>query len=242
MTEPTEPADYSHYESTQTGIPPIPPPPPPPVSRRKWWHIAVPILMVVALVALILVPNIALSKPPAHTLATHFDPGGTVAAQAGATQAAAGTATASVPTPTAHPTIIVETPTVDTSYTATDILSDLGKDGAPIGDVTYGTTIWSFSDDNYYVSVHATSSATWLDPPQTAGAASVGLWVYNSPSDAESAYTQVGVDELDPNSTLPHYLWPNEFLHGRCLLLITGWSSATAPWQGYQQALSQYCM
>jgi len=119
MTEPTEPADYSRYESTQTGIPPIPPPPP--NTRRPWWHVAVPILIVVAMVALIVVPNVVFSKQPVHIPATHFDPGATEAAQVGATQRAADTATASVPTPT--PTLApTPTPTKNPNYTANDII------------------------------------------------------------------------------------------------------------------------
>ena len=95
MTEPTQPADYSRYESTQTSIPPIPPPPPSPNTRRPWWHIGVPVLMVVALVALILVPNVALSKQP--TLTSHLHLGVTVTTHT--------LATASVPTPTQTPTL-----------------------------------------------------------------------------------------------------------------------------------------
>jgi hypothetical protein len=93
---------------TDYGIPPIPPPPPSPV-RRKWWYVVVPILMIVALIATIVIPNTITSpKQPTHTSTNHLDPGGTAAAQAGATQEAADTATANAPTPTPTPLLTDE--------------------------------------------------------------------------------------------------------------------------------------
>ena len=98
------------------------------------------------------------------------------------------------------------------------------------------------------MSVHATSSATWADPAQSAGAAAVGLWVYATPDDAQSAYMQVGNGEANPDpnpqaTPLPHSLTPSEYLHGCCLLLITGYdASGGEPWHGYEAAVDQECI
>lgn len=130
-----------------------------------------------------------------------------------------------------------------TDYTATDILADFGKDGCPCGyGTTYGISILDWSNGNYPVSTQSTSSTSWLDPAQTDGSASIGLWVYSSAADVQSAYTQVGTDERSPVTTWPEYMKPTEYLHGRCLLLITGYSSTIAPWEGYQNALDKYCV
>ena len=253
MTEPTQPADYSHYEPTKTGVPPIPIPPPPPNTRRPWWHIGVPALMVVALVALIIVPNIALSKQPVHTPATHIDPGATEAAQAGATQAAAETATASVPTPTPHPTIVVETPTsapaptVNQGYTASDIVAHMQAADSTVYVQSTGKSIWDFSHNDYYVTVYATSSVQFSGCPgmNCADTPYYGLWVYASPQDAESAWQQVSMDAITCTDTSPRAVGnivacgPNEYeaeyAHGRCLLL-----NADA-YSTYGQVVTQYC-
>jgi hypothetical protein len=191
MTEPTEPVNYTPYEPTSPSygdIPPIPPPPPP-NTRRPWWHIGVPILMGVALVTLILVPNIALSKPPAHTLATHFDPGATAAAQAGATQAAAETATASVPTPT--PTIApTPTPTKNPNYTAKDIIQAFQAAGLPTDRLTYLDAI-----SNRGITAIQAQSYAFFDDPSLCGGFNCGedtvsIDVYATAIDAATVYQQ----------------------------------------------------
>jgi len=161
-----EPTQYAKnpYETTAAyDVPPIPPPPPP-NNKRSWWYIAVPILMVVALVVLIAVPSIALSRQPTHTPVNHLDPGGTAAAQAGATQGAADTATASVPTPTPtpHPTIIVETPTPvpQPTVTAVGIFQDFVNAGINAGP----WTAMSSSDWSSYQWYPTFGSGYWYDP------------------------------------------------------------------------------
>ena len=134
-------------------------------------------------------------------------------------------------------------PAVDTNYTATDILADFGKDGCPCGyAVVYGMNVLNWSNGNYPVSIQSASSAFWQDPGQTEGSAQVGLWVYTNAADAQTAFAQVGNDETSPNTTWSEAMKPAEYLHGRCLLLITGYSSTTGPWSGYQQALDKYCV
>ncbi len=156
MTEPTEPVNYTPYEPTSPSyrdIPPIPPPPPP-NTRRPWWHIGVPVLMVVALVALILVPNVALSKQP--ILASHLHPGVTTTAHT--------LATANVPTPTLTlaPT---PTPTQNTSYTADDLVQAFQAAGLPTDNLSHGD---AFREAGI-TAVPAQSSVIFEDPSLCGG-------------------------------------------------------------------------
>ncbi len=113
MTEPTEPVNYTPYEPTSASygdIPPIPPPPSP-SNKRPWWHIGVPVLMVVALVALIVVPHVALGKKPAPTTGVLQTPTATIAP----TQQAAPTVppTMTDPTPTVNTTVMSSVPLIE---------------------------------------------------------------------------------------------------------------------------------
>jgi hypothetical protein len=246
MTEPTEPVNYSRYESTQTGVPPIPPPPPPPVSRRKWWHIAVPALMIVALVALILVPNIALSKLPAHTLATHFDPGATAAAQAGATQEAAETATASVPTPaptiapTPTPTLVPPTPTpaLYTGPRADDLLKAFINDPA--------ISVACSADAGC---IYPLSNSWWLNCCQYYPAhGSYQFYDYSGSGSGFGTEMIVAVFEngrnaqTDLNGLIGTQAWtaPQYTVVGNCALVTADIYQIT-DWSYYVATMQQYC-
>jgi hypothetical protein len=250
MTEPTQPADYSRYESTQTGIPPIPPPPP--NTRRPWWHVAVPALMIVALIALILIPNVVLSKQPVHT---HIDPGATEAAQVGATQRAADTATASVPTPT--PTLApTPTPTKNISYTAATIMQDFTANGLPTSQINYTMTLNKYLDsysdlNNPYSNVQPsensvttmpTSYVFFIDPENTAGThgpncdANEWLGVFSSVGDAQNSSAEIASYDgrySGNDCPLPY----NALQYGRCVLV-----TYTSPTSGYAQVVKADCV
>jgi hypothetical protein len=246
MTEPTQPADYSRYESTQTGIPPIPPPPP--TTRRPWWHIGVPVLMVVALVTLIVVPNVALSKQP--TPVTHIDPGATEAAQVGATQRAADTATASVPTPTPTATPL------PTNYTALTIMQDYTANGLPTAGIDYTKTVTQYLDSyndfsNPYstvkpaentITIASTSQAYFTDPTNTEGqhmpscAAQMWLGVYSSVGAAQNASGEI--DDYDATTLGQDCQMPyNAFFKGRCVLVTYEPSTSE-----YVVLMDKYCV
>jgi len=133
------------------------------------------------------------------------------------------------PTPKRQETATLQaaTPSPLTNYTATDIMRDFVLAGIHPPYVSYGYTIWSWSGDTFYVSVHATSSVTWTDDSQCTGycdPANLGLWVYSSSSLAQEAYAEVGNDEIRSQLTPPTgppivSSSTSEYVHGRCLLI-----------------------
>ena len=70
-------------------------------------------------------------------------------------------------TPTAP--LPTQQPTVDPNYTATDVINNFTHAGIRPSYIQYGQTVWSWTADMYYVSVHATSSATWTDDSECTG-------------------------------------------------------------------------
>ena len=139
-------------------------------------------------------------------------------------------------TPTAP--LPTQQPTVDPNYTATDMINNFTHAGIRPSYIQYGQTVWSWTADMYYVSVHATSSATWTDDSACTGYCSpidMGLWVYADTATAESAYAQVGNDEAKQGS-IPMTGIPTEYIHGRCLLLGAPVNSA------YDQVVQKYCV
>jgi len=219
--EPTTPVSKYPYEPTAHAPNPydaIPIPPPPPKKPRKF-------LGVLLVISLLLFSAAGLFY---WTYTYHVS----------TTQ----------PTPIVRFVQITPTqqPTVDLNYTATDIVDDFARAGASIADTTYGTTIWDFSEHNYFVSVHATSSVIWNDPDSQAPSfTQIGLWVYSRAADAQSAFNQVGQDENNPSpggTFIPMCCIPQEYLHGRCLLLIGLGGGSTLTWTGYQQAEERYCV
>ena len=128
-------------------------------------------------------------------------------------------------------------PTANSNYTAADIMIDFNKAGMRPGYVQYGQTIWSWTSDLYYVSVHATSSATFTDDSQCTGYCSpvdLGIWVYNSPSVAHTAYYEVNNDEASQGA-IPMIGSPTEYVHGRCLILGASLNSV------YVQVITAKC-
>lgn len=141
--------------------------------------------------------------------------------------------------------VATRTPTTtNAAYTAMDILSNFEEDGCKCGySATYATNILEWSGGNLPVGVEPDSSASWSDPGGETGAALIGLWIYHSAADTQTAYNQVAADKMSPNNTWAEYMGPAEFPHERCLLLITGYASADTPppWSGYQQSLNKHC-
>lgn len=139
-----------------------------------------------------------------------------------------------VATPTSASTFSTANP----NYTASDIMSDFNTAGIRPGYVQYGQTIWSWTSDLYYVSVHAVSSATFTDDSGCTGycsPADLGIWVYSSPSEAHTAYYEVGNDEASKGS-IPMIGTPTEYVHGRCLLLGASLNSV------YAQVTTKKCV
>ncbi len=147
--------------------------------------------------------------------------------------------------PTQQPTQRIATPqpTVNRNYTASDIMDDFQTAGIQPAYLSYGSTIWSWSGGVFYVGVHAKSSVTWTDDNGCNGPcepSNLGLWVYSSPSVAETAYNDVKNDEYDLSSTTPTGptiagSWTSEYVHGRCLMLGSAGDM-------YTQVVDQHCV
>jgi hypothetical protein len=234
-----EPTRYAKnpYETTAAHeVPPIPPPPPPP-NKRPCWHIAVPILIGVALVVLIVVPSIVFSKQPIPTPSNHFDPGATAIAQTKATQSAA-TATASVPTPTPTqmliptPTVIVETPTPapqsPTPYTANDIYHDFVNAGMNLEPPTVDNN-WSA-----YQWYPLGGAVSWYDGPYSCGGCG------GTSQTVEIAVFQSSQHILDDANQLKSDGFSGTYKNG-CLLFWKAADGTPPDLQSYQNVMDTYC-
>ena len=214
--EPTQAAYHNPYETTNpyySGIPDIPPPPP---KQRRTRFLPLLLLGIV-----IIVGGILLTVGYANSQNTHAS----VAAK-----------------PTHVPTVIPTvppTPTPNLNYTASDILHDLNAAGIHPKFVEYNNTIWSWTSDTYYISVHAISSTNFSDDSSCSGycsPANIGVWVYDNPTTAMEAFNEVVNDEHMPNASIPMMGIPSPTLHGRCLLLSNSDQSI------YVQVITQYCI
>ena len=241
QADPTKPAapfvnpypnPYEPHTDSPTGREPdyvhdymsIPPPPPPFTAGRK--HSYLP-LWIGLVISILLAGSVGLYALTRYIPASKSQPTPTVHVVSSTTSAS----TSVSASPSAA---------VDPEYTAPEILQDFINAGCPCGyGVSYGTTIWDYTDQSDFINVHATSSAVWEDPPQSANGTYVGVWVYTNAATASSAYTQLGNDS---NANLPHYEWPSEYLHGRCLLLIREFGNGGVAWSGYQRVVNQYCV
>src|SRR5260370_25686570 len=121
--------------------------------------------------------------------------------------------------------------TMISNYTVTDIVTDMKKDGCPCGKyiscpdggnygspvvcksgdnkLIYGTSIGNAFGSDYAIGIQAADSALWPDPSMDLQWDSVGLWVYNTPMDSQSAFsevnTQIGAEQsaITQSSTIP---------------------------------------
>lgn len=129
---------------------------------------------------------------------------------------------------------------INLHYTATDLVDDFLATGLKLSSIQYGQTIYSWTGNMYVTSVWAQSSATWTDSSTCNGPCSpadLGIWVYNSQSDAQTAYAEVLQDEHVDGSVPMMDIQPSStFTHGRCLLLGAGDNSL------YVQLTAQNCI
>ncbi len=219
LAEPTTPGSNPYMVDYS-----IPPPPPPPLPKKRR---RIPPIVSITLALLLFftlsggfISYFSLSHPIHVTRAKTSDTRPVIAA-----------------TSTLIPTQI-PTPAVNQHYTAVDLMLDYRHAGIHPTYIQYDTTIWSWTQDMYYVSVHATSSVNWTDDSMCTGycsPADLGLWIYRSKSIAQQAYKEVHNDENNRGS-IPMIGTPPEYTHGRCLLL--GASSNSV----YVQVMMQYCV
>jgi hypothetical protein len=161
-------------------------------------------------------------------------------------------ATPTVTTPNLSKSVVPSsTPTApppNYEYTAMDIVQHMQEVDKNTSIESTNVTIWDWSNDNYFISVHASSSVQWIGCPfasiqQCAGTWHNGLWVYADGNEATSAWQQVASDSLACDDTSPAskgiYVscgqQEAEYLHGRCLLLGDDAQSI------YGQIVTQYC-
>ena len=211
-------------------IPPIPPPPPPEPKRRKhFWSIAGLIILLLGVGGAAVFAEWAAIHPVTN-------------AEVRPTPTSLATQMTSVPTTTPIPQ-----PTIDPNYTASDIVRHMQTVDNTVAIESTDKTIWTFSHDNYFIDVHATSSVQFTACPlQCADTFHFGLWVYASSQEAQSAWRQVAVDSQNCTDTSPAssgmYVscGPNtteaEYAHGRCLLLNANDTSV------YGQIVTHYCV
>lgn len=217
LAEPTTPGSNPYMVDYS-----IPPPPPPP---KKRWRIP-PIVAI----SLTLVLFFTLSGSIIYYYSMPHSIHVTRAKTSANGPIIAATSTLA---PTRTPT-----PVVNQNYTAVDLMLDYRNAGIHPKYIQYDTTIWSWTQDMYYVSVHATSSANWTDDSACTGycsPANLGLWIYSSKSIAQQAYQEVNNDENNQGS-IPMIGTPPEYTHGRCLLL------GPASHSVYVQVMMQYCI
>jgi hypothetical protein len=143
-------------------------------------------------------------------------------------------------TPTSH---------INTNYIAIDIVHHMMMYDKSLSIYDQNESIWQFSHDNYYVTVHAMSSVQFTGCPyETVGQCAdtwyFGIWVYADSNSAFSAWQQVESDSLSCNDTSPasdgmHVSCGQDesaYTHGRCLLLNSNDQST------YGEAITQYCI
>ena len=148
-------------------------------------------------------------------------------------------------TSTTTATMISPTPTPNYEYTAMDIVQHLQERDKKMSLKSTNGTIWDWSHDNYFISVHASSSVQWVgcsfaSVQQCADTSHFGLWVYPDANDADSAWQQVATDSLTCSNTSSASVscgqQEAEYLHGRCLLLGDNGQST------YGQIVARYCL
>ena len=152
-----------------------------------------------------------------------------------------------LPTPTSSTTVVLPIP--NDHYTAMDIVKLMQEKDKNTFIASNDHTIWDWSHDNYFISMHASSSVQWTgcafaSAQQCADTGYFGLWVYADANDAQSAGQQVTSDSLacsdnSPASSGMHVSCGQseaEFVHGRCLLVGNDGQSI------YGQIMLQYCI
>lgn len=214
--EPTQLAG-NPYEGLYSGLPSFAPPPPL-QTRRRWglvilWSVSLCIAFCLGYLLGGISAHPASSQQMLHRAASTISP--------------------SLP---ASPT-----PTVDLTYTAVDLWNDLNAAGIHPQYVSWDQTIWSWSEDSYYVSVHATSSVQFADDSTCSGpcdSTPVGIWVYASKPEATQAYIDVAtaVQQGSGRSTQYSYVPTDGYAHGRCLL-IGGTQQSL-----YEQVVTRNCL
>jgi hypothetical protein len=111
------------------------------------------------------------------------------------------------------------------AYTAADLVKDFQAAHLKLWYVHYGTSISQW-DADYTIPVTYTSSVTFGDITDCTGACTpgqIGLWVYATTADANSAYQDmVNTTPINGGGYLGI---PVATVHGRCLLLGPGHSS-----------------
>ncbi len=236
--DPTTPVPYDPYVREITTPAPHPyedaigiPPPPPPIKHRRGWlplSVWLPalVLLLVASAVLFLILRYIPVAPGTVVPATFSTP-------------AVQTPSVPTPAPTATPTA---QPTMDTNYTADDILQDMQNAGCSCGaQVSKGEYITDFLGETTWIDEsQATSRDAWQDPI-TEQFYNVGLWVYPTTTAAQRAYGNLGIAEDSSGNAMPVIQPEMQIFHGRCIFLISGQTDGT-PWTGYQQAIDKYCI
>lgn len=211
--EPTEAVYPNPYEAGNPyGLPSLPPPPP---KKRRWGLLAAFISMfcLICILGASLLIILQMRGAQQGKLPPTSTPPATITQQ---------------PTPTANP-----------DYTAYDLVEDFREAGAHPNIIAYNATIWSWTSDTYFISVHADSSATFTDDSACSGYCSprdIGIWVYGDSAGAMQAYNDVLSDEQQSNASIPMMGIPNAMQQGRCILLGADGQSI------YAQVVTQFCI
>ena len=217
MIEPTQPGAY--YRSGTLPEIPIPPPPPPSeyyMHQRtgKAWKVALPVVLLLLGVAIgVLAYPLMSSKINPSSVTSKSTPF----------------------VPFSMPAVTPE-PTANTGYTARDIMQDILNTGDKPWSVTYDHEV---NGMNGPLSVNATSSVDFIEGPANGNLTSYSIIVYKTHADTEQAYEYEikAVYQITPPIGQPTGSSGYPFIHGRCLLLLPGYSEADI----YAQDVDTYC-
>ncbi len=127
-------------------------------------------------------------------------------------------------------------PTANTGYTAKDIMQDILNTGDKPASITYDQEV---NGMNGPLSVNATSSVDFIEGQANQANSeltSYSIIVYKNYADTKQAYEYEikAVYQITPPTGQPSG-YP--YLHGRCLLLLPGYSEANV----YAQDVDKYC-
>jgi len=124
-------------------------------------------------------------------------------------------------------------PTANTGYTARDIMQDIFNTGDKPWLVTYDQEI---NGMNGPLSVNATSSVDFIVGPANGQLIIYSIIVYKNDADTNQAYEYEikAIYQITPSTVHPSG-YP--YVHGRCLLLLPGYSGGDT----YAQGVDKYC-
>jgi len=218
--DPTKPVANKQYWDLHKPYTPLTPIPPPPPRRQPWWHIAVPVAMLVAL--LLIIAILSFSRQPSSS----------------ATQAAPTITPTAVPTPqpTVAPTpastqptaTLSKSSTAPTPYTAMELYQDFVNSGMSLGPPKI--------DNNWaaYEWYPLGGAVSWFDGPVSCGGCG------GTSQTVEIAVFQSSRHIMDDQAQLTNDGFSDTY-HNGCLLFWRTQDGTPPDIQLYQAVMDKDC-